>query len=780
MDLQTIPGIEHSSVSGFEISARRSRLTAAATLGVVMLLLGQVPAWCGPSLSGQNATEQGWPSELQWQAERDARTASEAEVSCGGTCALEDEKELKAFVDQWEKLRTVPRIEITRLPPGLLRSKQPPNARDGSQPQSPAGWSKGMALGEASGYACGNQPCTCGKLGSKCGIGALSLSDGALVPQANKKFKIDAALVSGSSEPGGGLRVLSYSSESSGADSANRDTGGQASGAPYASSQGGSKKSGAGEQGAAAQAPAIDARTAALQLALDPKSPDLEAKPAVAGDQVGPIKDAAGSTVAIGLGPTPSGASPATTDGGKPGPPQFSGSGDNPPKVTGPKGADGPKTGGDSPPLTGPSASPGGAVPSVKSEAAAGGTPAPFGGGPETPSNQSCPPSVCSNQMVGNTTPSGQTDPPQRPVRPESVQPAVPVGPPKPPQPDDTKTEAYAAFVMPTNSNEKGTGSQSFVKDNQGSTAYAAPSQHTRNRYDNLKVDYIPGFNAPPTEGGGTPEAPSRQLLGGDTNRTQLKRTLIAAKQIVDIQSMTYLNSVQSSGLKSQDSATVQAPVARMKTVKIDPSLLRITKASELTITANSRLESLGVQPKGLGDGRLTTSAGAIKVVPVTVTTPKVKLTVPGVTSPKVNVTRTGVASPKVTVPATKVESPAARVRVTTPQVAAPKVNVPKINAPRVVVPQVNVGPAISDVRLKRDIVQIGQLASGPHIYRYRYLWDDTFYVGVMAQEIAVTVPDAVVRDNDGYLRVAYDRLGLKLMTWDEWLAHAQAAQPRP
>jgi len=150
------------------------------------------------------------------------------------------------------------------------------------------------------------------------------------------------------------------------------------------------------------------------------------------------------------------------------------------------------------------------------------------------------------------------------------------------------------------------------------------------------------------------------------------------------------------------------------------------------------------------------------------------------VTTPKVNVTRTGVTTPKVTITAPKIDSSAARVRITEPKVVSPKIIIPKINAPRVVVPQVNVGPAISDVRLKRDIVQIGQLASGPHIYRYRYLWDDTFYVGVMAQEIAVTVPDAVVRDNDGYLRVAYDRLGLKLMTWDEWLAHAQAAQPRP
>jgi hypothetical protein len=40
-----------------------------------------------------------------------------------------------------------------------------------------------------------------------------------------------------------------------------------------------------------------------------------------------------------------------------------------------------------------------------------------------------------------------------------------------------------------------------------------------------------------------------------------------------------------------------------------------------------------------------------------------------------------------------------------------------------------------------------------------------------MAQEVADIIPDAVVRGPDGYLRVDYGRLGLRLMTWDEWLA---------
>jgi polysaccharide export outer membrane protein len=83
----------------------------------------------------------------------------------------------------------------------------------------------------------------------------------------------------------------------------------------------------------------------------------------------------------------------------------------------------------------------------------------------------------------------------------------------------------------------------------------------------------------------------------------------------------------------------------------------------------------------------------------------------------------------------------------------------------------------VSDVRLKRDITKLTELDNGLSLYRYRYLWSDTFYVGVMAQEVAQLVPDAVVHGSDGYLRVNYARLGLQFMTWDEWLAAHKRAQ---
>jgi Chaperone of endosialidase len=76
-----------------------------------------------------------------------------------------------------------------------------------------------------------------------------------------------------------------------------------------------------------------------------------------------------------------------------------------------------------------------------------------------------------------------------------------------------------------------------------------------------------------------------------------------------------------------------------------------------------------------------------------------------------------------------------------------------------------------SDIRLKRDIAQVGELDGGINLYRYRYLWSDTTYVGVMAQEVAAVKPEAVLRGADGYLRVNYARLGLRLRTWDQWTA---------
>jgi hypothetical protein len=85
-----------------------------------------------------------------------------------------------------------------------------------------------------------------------------------------------------------------------------------------------------------------------------------------------------------------------------------------------------------------------------------------------------------------------------------------------------------------------------------------------------------------------------------------------------------------------------------------------------------------------------------------------------------------------------------------------------------------------SDIRFKRDITKLTQLNNGLSLYRFRYLWGDTFYVGVIAQEVEPVVPEAVVRGSDGYLRVNYGRLGLQFVTWNEWLNANKGATALP
>jgi hypothetical protein len=74
-----------------------------------------------------------------------------------------------------------------------------------------------------------------------------------------------------------------------------------------------------------------------------------------------------------------------------------------------------------------------------------------------------------------------------------------------------------------------------------------------------------------------------------------------------------------------------------------------------------------------------------------------------------------------------------------------------------------------SDLRLKRDAELIAHQDNGLDLYRYRYLGERLYYVGVMAQDVARLVPEAVAAGEGGFLRVDYRRLGLRLQTWDEW-----------
>ncbi len=68
---------------------------------------------------------------------------------------------------------------------------------------------------------------------------------------------------------------------------------------------------------------------------------------------------------------------------------------------------------------------------------------------------------------------------------------------------------------------------------------------------------------------------------------------------------------------------------------------------------------------------------------------------------------------------------------------------------------------AFSDRRLKTGIIRVGTHPAGFGLYRFRYLWSDTEHVGVLAQEVLEILPHAVIRGDDGYLRVNYGALGI-------------------
>jgi hypothetical protein len=69
--------------------------------------------------------------------------------------------------------------------------------------------------------------------------------------------------------------------------------------------------------------------------------------------------------------------------------------------------------------------------------------------------------------------------------------------------------------------------------------------------------------------------------------------------------------------------------------------------------------------------------------------------------------------------------------------------------------------------------VPLAQLNNGLQLYRFRYKGNDhTAYVGVMAQEVQKVDPGAVTADRQGFLRVDYDRIGVKFMSWNAWRAN--------
>jgi hypothetical protein len=71
-----------------------------------------------------------------------------------------------------------------------------------------------------------------------------------------------------------------------------------------------------------------------------------------------------------------------------------------------------------------------------------------------------------------------------------------------------------------------------------------------------------------------------------------------------------------------------------------------------------------------------------------------------------------------------------------------------------------------SDVRLKEDIAPVGKLRDGQNIYAFKYKGDATPRIGLMAQEVEKTRPDAVITFPSGLKMVDYGKAteGSRLM----------------
>lgn len=67
-------------------------------------------------------------------------------------------------------------------------------------------------------------------------------------------------------------------------------------------------------------------------------------------------------------------------------------------------------------------------------------------------------------------------------------------------------------------------------------------------------------------------------------------------------------------------------------------------------------------------------------------------------------------------------------------------------------------GDLFSDIRLKKNIKQIGTRSDGLNVYEFEYIWGGGRQVGLMAQEVQGVYPDAV-SESGGYLMVNYSKV---------------------
>jgi len=64
---------------------------------------------------------------------------------------------------------------------------------------------------------------------------------------------------------------------------------------------------------------------------------------------------------------------------------------------------------------------------------------------------------------------------------------------------------------------------------------------------------------------------------------------------------------------------------------------------------------------------------------------------------------------------------------------------------------------AISDARLKENITPVGRLDNGLTVYLFNFIGSNVPQIGLLAQEVALVKPEAVFKDEYGYLLLRYD-----------------------
>jgi hypothetical protein len=68
-----------------------------------------------------------------------------------------------------------------------------------------------------------------------------------------------------------------------------------------------------------------------------------------------------------------------------------------------------------------------------------------------------------------------------------------------------------------------------------------------------------------------------------------------------------------------------------------------------------------------------------------------------------------------------------------------------------------------SDIRLKTDVVKVGTTIHALPLYQFSYVTGEGRYEGVMAQDVLESMPEAVTTSDDGFYRVNYSKLGIKM-----------------